>query len=281
MLYVFCCNSASCARQPSDSWCAFSIQADQEDTAALCENDEAEDDDVVQVSALLPSELPLCTFPPCYVSIDEEPAKEVIVPTDVEAEMIRMAEENARAGANEIKEEDLRELEAVVDLKDKKADYYYEKFRARVARAPTQVMRYHQRSPAAVSSGTTSTSTQQRPLFMNPDKVKRFLTIPACTHCGAALVHELQLMPTVLYYLQASHYIEPGRSSGDEGVDFATATVYVCSQNCARQHSRGVYLRREFVCVEEAPTIQDDAATGGEDTRKDLRQLLSEGLDTK
>ncbi|KAI5690527.1 Programmed_cell_death_protein_2 (plasmid) [Leishmania braziliensis MHOM/BR/75/M2904] len=321
MVYVFACNSGYCASQPTSSMVAFSVQVDQEDEQALSENAGEEEDEVIETGPLLPSELPEAVLPPCYVYIDAEPSKEVVVPTDIERELIKMAEKNTRST---VTDEELQQLEQTMDLKDKKMDYYYEKFRSRVARAPNQVLRYYQRTVAAAeATSALSRAKDVRPIFMNPDKVKAMVTIPACACCGSAQTAELQVMPTALYYLHVSEYTALARagaavkqvplsstgasttvdtvrgasaSSGattgteqtmtanvDDGCDFGTITVYVCGKDCAaRQH--GVVLRRETLCVEEAPTMRDeeraekaDAAQAGTDgaTRKvTLRELL-------
>ncbi|CCW62977.1 unnamed protein product [Phytomonas sp. EM1] len=271
MLYVFCCNSSGCARQPSASWAAFSLQVDHDDDE---ESPRAAEEEVVATGPLLPSELAPNSLPPCFIRVVEEPAEaEGVVPTDLELEMIRMAEANSRAAeANhgvEFPDEDLKELAKVVDLKDKRSDYYYEKFRTQIARAPTQVLRYHQRTPLPLppsnkpkeaSGGMPAQQAKhERPLFMNPQKLKlKQSTIPACSFCGASLAYELQVMPTSLYYLRVHEYVNhASHKSGDEGVDFGTATVYTCSKDCSLLQ-KGVHLRREVVVVEEAPQLNDD-----------------------
>lgn len=353
MVYVFACNSSYCSRQPLSSMVAFSVQVDQEDTQALAEGEDAEDDEdeVIETGPLLPSELPANTLPPCYVYIDEEPLKEIVEPTDIERELIKMAEENAKST---VTDEELEQLEQQVDLKDKKTDYFYEKFRARVARAPNQVLRYYERQPAAAATAaatapTTSSSShgsdnkhsnapttairvkEAKPIFMNPDKVKAMVTIPACAACGAAQTAELQVMPTTLYYLQVAQYttlargttaipasrpaenhtmssskqakgevVAPGGATKekeesvtiaaaatakttpgnvDDGCDFGTITVYVCSKDCAARQ-RGVVLRKETICVEEGPTMRDEqraeeeAVAAAGPRKKTLRELL-------
>ncbi|GET88350.1 hypothetical protein, conserved [Leishmania tarentolae] len=342
MLYVFACNSGYCSRQPTSSMVAFSVQVDQEDEQALAESAEDEDEDqVIETGPLLPSELPEAVLPPCYIYIDAEPSKEVVVPTDLERELIKMAEENARST---VTDEELHQLEQTVDLKDKKTDYYYEKFRSRVARAPNQVLRYYERTVGASAAEATpapARAKEVKPIFMNPDKVKAMVTIPACACCGSAQTAEMQVMPTCLYYLHVSEYTalaradaapmeasagapasdstqdnaasqhspaaslsastavckasaSPKTSTGtekaipasvDDGCDFGTITVYVCAKDCAARRP-GVVLRRETLCVEEAPTMRDeelaekmDAAKAGSDsaTRKlTLRELLHE-----
>ncbi|KPA78257.1 hypothetical protein ABB37_06409 [Leptomonas pyrrhocoris] len=321
MVYVFACNSSYCARQPLSSMVAFSVQVDAEDTLALEEEEgeAADEDDVVETGPLLPSELPDAVLPPGYVYIDEEPLKETVVPTDLERELIKMAEENARST---VTDEELQQLEQQVDLKDKKTDYYFEKFRARMARAPNQVLRYYERRAATTASTPPASGNtrvkEAKPIFMNPDKVKAMVTIPACAVCGAAQTAELQVMPTTLYYLQVAQYTALARraavpnrtnagdtttteqSSGgsspatekkdkttpkstpgnaDGGCDFGTITVYVCSKDCAARQ-RGVVLRKETLCVEEAPTVRDEllaekeAEASGAPRKKTLRELL-------
>ncbi|CAG9573458.1 conserved hypothetical protein [Leishmania major strain Friedlin] len=322
MVYVFGCNSGYCSRQPTSSMVAFSVQVDQEDEQALAENAEEEDEDeVIETGPLLPSELPEAVLPPCYVYIDAEPSKEAVVPTDIERELIKMAEENARST---VTDEELQQLEQTVDLKDTKTDYYYEKFRSRVARAPNQVLRYYERTVAAAAATSASLRAKDvKPIFMNPDKVKAMVTIPACACCGSTQTAELQVMPTSLYYLHVSEYTALARADAaamaapagtlaaasthsnvvdtqspvaspsastttckasalsgaatgtekaipanvDDGCDFGTITVYVCAKDCAaRQH--GVVLRRETLCVEEAPTMRDEERAGKADAAK-------------
>ncbi|KAG5502447.1 hypothetical protein JIQ42_05325 [Leishmania sp. Namibia] len=319
MVYVFACNSSYCARQPTSSMVAFSVQVDQEDEQALAENAEEEDEDeVIETGPLLPSELPEAVLPPCYVCIDAEPSKEVVVPTDIERELIKMAEENARST---VTDEELQQLEQTLDLKDNKTDYWYEKFRSRVARAPNQVLRYYERTVASAAAPPSAPSRAKdaKPIFMNPDKVKAMVTIPACACCGAAQTAELQVMPTSLYYMHVSEYTALARAGAaavampagtpaaastqgtavakpasvsstsasatvdtavgasassaaargrekvlpahaDDGCDFGTITVYVCTKDCAARQ-RGVVLRRETLCVEEAPTMRDEDRT--------------------
>ncbi|KAK7194887.1 Programmed cell death protein 2, C-terminal putative domain containing protein [Novymonas esmeraldas] len=307
MVYVFACNSGYCARQPSSSTAAFSVQVDEEDTQALAE-EEDEEDGVMETSP--PLELPEAVLPPCFVAIDAEPDREVVVPTDVERELIKMAEENAHST---VMDEELQQLEMQVDLKNKKTDYHYERFRSRVARAPTQVLRYYERT-VATAVAAAAQAKAVKPIFMNPDKVRAMFTVSACACCGAAQTAELQVMPTCLYYLQVSRYTALARGAAaaaagssaagngaaprhtsstgnvDDGCDFGTMTVYVCSKDCAARLP-GVVVRRETLCVEEAPTMRDEelaettgaaSANGGSASGKlTLRELLhgAEGVD--
>ncbi|KAG5479433.1 hypothetical protein LSCM1_04696 [Leishmania martiniquensis] len=283
MVYVFACNSAYCSRQPASSMVSFSVQVDQEDEQALAENtDEEDEDEAIKMGPLLPSELHEAVLPPCYVYIGAEPSREVVEPTDIERELIKMAEENARSA---VSDEELQQLEQLVDLKGKRTDYLYERFRSRVARAPHQVLRYYERTvasavaeAAAALPSASSRAKDAKPIFMNPDKVKAMVTIPACACCGAAQTAELQVMPTALYYLQVSQYTALARAgaaavtgperalsvNADDGCDFGTITVYVCAKDCAARQ-RGLVLRRETLCVEEAPTMRDEERTGKAD----------------
>lgn len=292
MLYLFACNSSYCARQPSRSSVCFSAQIDVDDEDALADaEDENDEDEVIETGPLLPSELPPNTLPPCFVHIDAEPEKEIIEPTDIEQELIRMSEANAKSTMTE---EDMRQLESVVDLKDKSTDYYYERFRARVARTPTQVLRYYSRPCPASSAAKTEVPQRKAiaPIFMNPKKVQETVTIPACPRCGSAMAAELQLMPTVLYYLRVGEYTRLARKgppaasasaeaaasdaasrndslNADDGIDFATMTVYACSRHCTAQMP-GAIIQKEFLCVEEPPNMRDER-------RAEREQQLKEG----
>ncbi|KEG15534.1 putative programmed cell death protein 2 [Trypanosoma grayi] len=266
MVYVFCCNSSICTRQPSSSWCAFTLQVDAADEQAL--QDDCSDE-VIEMGPLTPAELPPNTFPPCCVDIFPEPKKEIVVPTDLETEMIKAAEENAKNP--DITENDVKELERAIDLKDKPSDYDFEKFRRKMAREPTQVLRYYERDGIQKREAASNLAVAP-PLFMNPRRVKDFFRIPPCGSCGAALIHEVQIMPTCVYYLRVGEYVVAGRKNGDEGVDWGTVTVFVCSNNCSKD-CNGVVLRKEFVLVEKAPELLDEIDET--DGRKDLRTLLT------
>nr|CCC93341.1 conserved hypothetical protein [Trypanosoma congolense IL3000] len=263
MMYIFCCNSDACAHQPSSSWCAFTFQVDNADEEVLSDTNS----DIIQTEPIAASALPSFTFPPCYVDIVTEPKKEVVVPTDLEAEMIRVAEENAKNP--DLMENDIRELERTIDLNDKPSDYEFDKFRRRLSREPCQVIRYYERS-SSTDGGTASSPVASPPLFMRPRKVKN-IRIPPCSNCGAALIHELQVMPTTVYYLRVKEYMPQGALSGDDGVDWGSVTVFVCSKDCSRDY-QGALLRKEYVFVEKAPEEQDELEEA--DGRVNLRTFI-------
>ncbi|RNF09786.1 putative programmed cell death protein 2 [Trypanosoma rangeli] len=265
MIYIFCCNSAACVRQPSASWCAFALQLDAVDESAL-QDEQLED--VFQGDPLLPSELPPNAFPPCFVDIIPEPKKEIIVPSDLETELIRNSEKNAQKAG--ITEADVKELENTIDLRDKPSDYEFEKFRRRIAREPKQVLRYYVRDQLGKQENGLPVPTAS-PLFMNPGAVRDSVRIPSCSSCGAALTHELQLMPTCVYYLRVGEYLAPGQSKGDDGVDWGSVTVYVCSKDCSKDIN-GVVLLKAFVLVEKAPELEDEEK--GANGRKSLRSII-------
>ncbi|ESS63210.1 putative programmed cell death protein 2 [Trypanosoma cruzi] len=265
MIYIFCCNSAACVTQPSCSWCAFTLQVDAVDENAA---EDEEPEDMSRCDPLRSSELPPHTFPPCFVEIVAEPKKEIVVPTELEAEMIRASEEKARNAG--ITEADIKELERTIDLKDKPSDHEFEKFRRRMAREPRQVLRYYVRDPLEKKKNGAPTPTAS-PLFMHPRNVGNRARIPPCDSCGGALMHELQLMPTCVYYLRVGEYIATGKSATDEGVDWGSVTVFVCSKDCSKDCS-GVVLRRAFVLVEKAPELEDEARET--DGRQNLRSFI-------
>ena len=242
MIYVFGCNSDACALRPDSSFVSFAVQFDRLDTEAMECND-AEADDPVPVEATPRQLLPLFTLPPLAVDIVDEPEKEEIVPTDVEAEMIKAAEANGRS---DVTDEDIAEMAHQLDLKDKPIDVYFDKFRKRLARCPLQLMRYHR--------GGLS-------LFMNPDKTI-YLTVPPCDKCGKERALEMQLLPTLLYFCHAEKYVPEGKLQHDDGIDFATVTIYSCRDGCQRR-SPGVVLEQLFAFVEPAPTLEEESHSCG------------------
>lgn len=251
MMYVYACNSAVCAAKASDSWVSFSVQLDKDDEAAAVADDDA-DDAPVPVEPTPKELIPAFTYPPLSVDVVPEPQKEVIVPTDVEAELIRATEASAAGPADA---EDIKELEDQLDLKDKPIDVYFDKFRRRVARCPKQVLRYQWGG---------------LPLFMNVTKTFD-LSVPACEHCGGVRAMELQLLPTLLFFVRSKDYVTAGKRDGDDGLDFATATVYTCAAGCLGKVS-GLVAQREFLFVEPAPTMAEEISPDG---KPDLRSYFA------
>lgn len=255
MMYVLCCNSAECASRPNESWAVYSYQVNADDVEAFDAND-SEDEEPIPVEAT-PSQFLRAknSFPPVAMDIIPEPKKEVVVPTDVEAEIIRHVEEKQRYG-EEGAEEELENLEANLDLKAKSTDYFFDHFRRRLARCSSQILRYQYGG---------------QPIFMNVENTKE-VKVPPCGRCGGPRCMELQVMPTVLYYLQSRNYVPEGKKSGDDGVDFATATVYVCQKGCLGS-VEGEVVQEEFLFVEPAPTMGEE--TGAEGAKPSLRQYFT------
>lgn len=249
MMYVFCCNSAACAPFPEESWACFTVQVDSEDADAA--NDEEDDPALRRVDPPVKGQPPYDAtavgpgaFPPVATDIVEEPLKEHIELSEEEEELKRRIENQDEETAQRARA-DLEELEQNVDLRNKTTDVYYEKFRRRVARAPSQVLRYQRNG---------------FPIFMDPEQTI-YVTIPPCSDCGGKMCMELQVMPTALYFVHSSDFVDRrpavGRTSGDDGVDFATATVYTCAQGC-RASLAGVRVKREFVFVEPPPSLASE-----------------------
>ena len=64
---------------------------------------------------------------------------------------------------------------------------------------------------------------------------------PACQHCGAARVFELQLMPPLVYLL---------KTSSDVAIEFGTVIVYTCSKSCWHV---GSLAREEYLYIQSEP----------------------------
>jgi len=109
---------------------------------------------------------------------------------------------------------------------EKSGDLIMEAFQKRLARWPSQVVRY---------------GFQARPLWAaQPDPP---LQIPLCG-CGQPRCFEMQLLPTLLHQLQVH------ASAGDGvGMDWNTVLVYTCAANC-ESNGKGNY-HQEYAYVQE------------------------------
>ena len=270
MVYLFACNNSNCSTKPSESWRCVSVCYSL--LAGTRGKEESDDDVEVQERVLGREQLSLYSFPPVLLDIVPEPNKaEDIEPTAVESQMIAEYERRELAlkckmrsaaadglpldDADEPEDNvgrDLEDLEHQLDLKNKPTDILFDKYRRRIGRIPYQVLRYHR-------GGT--------PLFMNPPKLAT-QNIPPCRNCGAARTFEFQVLSSILYFLRTSDYVPLPGSCGD-GLDFATASVYVCSKQCGAVDDKAFSLCEEFVLVEMAPTMEDDA-----DSKPSLREFL-------
>eukprot|EP01027_Heterolobosea_sp_BB2_P005529 GEZU01008444.1.p1 GENE.GEZU01008444.1~~GEZU01008444.1.p1 ORF type:complete len:312 (+),score=107.03 GEZU01008444.1:579-1514(+) len=113
-----------------------------------------------------------------------------------------------------------------------KAFYIFSK---RLARCPTQVVRWKQNGSPLWISGEPHTLPNN---------------IPACESCGAPRVFELQVLSTAVYFLkpgQHNHIRASGSGEMDEGLDFGTAAIYTCSVNCGTNK-----YSKEYVHVQPA-----------------------------
>ena len=182
-------------------------------------------------------------------------------PEDLEAEMRKVDEINARAAAsgNALDHVDMAELDNAIDLKDKRIDQMYSFFTKQMERCPRQVMRY-------CPGGT--------PLFQNPQVVFGQPDFPSsCDKCGKPLHMELQIMPTAVYLLRCFDRVDTAaHPPPDDGMDFGTLTIYSCSAKCDAR-ARGCQLTRLHVLAEPAPSLREDdqaATREGKVTMRDL-----------
>lgn len=310
MKYVFCCNNATCSQQPDKSWVSISVTNSAFDEAA--ERGEGEDDaeDDVEEMPSAPHHMPF-TFPSAGIDVVDEPDKAVVKLSAHEEHMLaqyerrqlrqkKIAEMRARGEEPDEQElleagltqEDAEEMEKEIDLKNKSSDVAYDKFRRRIERCPTQVLRYQYKG---------------QPIFMNPARIKD-VKVPACGRCGGPQAMELQIMPTVIFLLRTSEYVKDRAGGGTqltaaaaaaevsaevkeavraagEGVDFASVTCYHCANprcgadeaalfGCPEDNTpsaltaRGLVgagsdgvkfnIRRDFFLVEGAPDLEEE-----------------------
>lgn len=117
------------------------------------------------------------------------------------------------------------------------------RFQKRVSRCPLQVLRYEYGG---------------EPLWPMPEP--RHLKIPKCT-CGEQRVFELQLLPTINYFLKVDEYAPhklnlstqlstavasvgaiPVHAPRGGGMDWSGVFVYSCPQSCAQSHEEFAYV---------------------------------------
>ena len=90
---------------------------------------------------------------------------------------------------------------------------HFASFQAKIAAAPSQVLRY------CFEDGAQPLWPAREPKGPQPDE------IPPCSACGASRKFEFQIMPQIIHHL--------GQDPEDpESLDFSTIAIYTCSQSC-------------------------------------------------
>lgn len=258
MLYVFCCNSVSCAEQPRESWRAFAVQVDEEDEEAFGDGAASLEDEDYLTDPLAVSALPTAVFPPCHLQVLREPDEEEAgggqtLPPPSAADASKWQAMLAKKTEDESRRE-LEELDQNVNLKNSDVDMNYQAFQHRLAREPTQVLRYLPAPSAPLVAAP--------PLFMNPEQLRKHFVdaSPAkgetkkgraeedeeesgwhlldnstlrhrCEKCGGPLRAELQIMPTALYYLHPADYLT--KAQRDHAARVAATTTTPSSATAA------------------------------------------------
>ncbi|KAH3756099.1 programmed cell death protein 2 [Pelomyxa schiedti] len=158
--------------------------------------------------ATTPLPHPKCVgvFPQFELVTECEPAEDTI-PDDVARKLheLEMSEGTTYNKGDE-------DSKAMQDIHRKmKVDKVFVHFQQRVARAPSQVLRY-----AHFPTGA---------LWVSEKNIPRPQDIPPCQNCGAPRTFEFQILPQLIYFLG----VDPQVSSFDWG----TAAVFTCSSSCA------------------------------------------------
>ena len=143
-------------------------------------------------------------------------------------------------------------------------DPVFNRFKARTARHPEQVLRYdrapdadtmHTHQPlwvstwfqpgsaplpaSALAPAVAGQPAPPRPKPVAPTRAQNDAAIPACGSCGGERRFEFQVLPQLLYYLG------PLGSS----LDFANLAVYTCARSCGEGRTEDGY-KEEFVWVQ-------------------------------
>jgi hypothetical protein len=86
--------------------------------------------------------------------------------------------------------------------------------------------------------------------------------------------NELQLLPTLLHYCHAEQYVPEGKRKQDDGMDYATITVFSCRDGC-RQNAAGCIFEELFLFVEPAPMMDEEMSSG----KLSLREYFAQPSD--
>ncbi|XP_037079072.1 programmed cell death protein 2-like [Pollicipes pollicipes] len=212
-LYVFGCATPECANE-SAACEAAPATAELEPAAEEGVSPEPAQPPTCDVRALLAARPPPLhgpvTFRPAYLGVVEEPAPRG-APSHHELDLLRAYQ--AREGVN------LRAAPA-------HGDRLLYKLIQRLELCPGQVLRYCRDGGSPL------------PLAPLPPAP------PACRHCGAPAVFELQLLPTLVARLRVAD-AAGGEHAGP--LEFGTVLVYTCRDSCWRDGDRA---RAEVVLVQ-------------------------------
>lgn len=173
-------------------------------------------------------------FEASYVEVDHEPTtgKSHVREADVTHLLERyLAEEKERgkSGASEVfgvEDED----------EETESKRQYEEFQERIARAPTQILRYH-------FGGT--------PLW--PRAPAPVVKSEKC-ECGSAMVFEMQLLGSCLHYLQPERSVPEQQK--EAGMNFASVAVFTCATDCTAVNV--IAESCSFKVISQAVCVQQD-----------------------
>jgi len=248
---VMACNTAACQTQVSKSWKVWRFQRQHEeqaqssDSEADSETDDSSDppkgDDRPELPAVSGAENQQAnsssnaaedlhasgpfTLPAFTLDMFEEPEKGD-TEVNVAEELHKM--ETINAGTDQLIT--VNDLDDVTQsLPQCQVDTVFLRFQRRMQRCPRQVVRW---------------GIGGQPLWISDECLPS--TIPPCVACGAPRVMELQLMPTLVYFLKPYRF---SHVTGDEGIDFGTVTVYSCVAMCT-----GAPVCPEHVHVQPPPS---------------------------
>ncbi|CAG9460289.1 unnamed protein product [Pedinophyceae sp. YPF-701] len=128
----------------------------------------------------------------------------------------------------DLPDSDVRSVEELEGMAERA---HYAGFQARIAGAPSQVLRYCFEAGAA-------------PLLPSP-RPPAPKDVPPCPACGAPRRFEFQVMPQLLARL----HLDP---EDPRGLDFGTVVVYSCAASCPGPAADGGGYREEYVWVQPA-----------------------------
>ncbi|KAI9929232.1 hypothetical protein ASPWEDRAFT_104941 [Aspergillus wentii DTO 134E9] len=188
-------------------------------------------------------------YPNYYLDADYEAISRPSTPTIPENVTIEKPDEDdGKAGA---------------DLKDtfeSEVDKAFIRFSTRLGHNPEQILRYEFRGTPLLSSYTDAVGKKlhdsQGPgaghVTTIPNGASR---IPRCEYCGSERVFELQLVPHAIALLEEGRE-GVGLGPNDDGMEWGTIILGVCSKDCGPEEVNVVGWREEWAGVQWEETSQ-------------------------
>lgn len=129
------------------------------------------------------------------------------------------------------------------DTFESELDKAFMKFSTRLSHNPEQVLRYEFRGVPLLYSAAAATDSGAKITTVGAGSV------PSCEYCGSHRVFEFQLVPHAITVLEEGR-AGVGLGKNDEGMEWGTIIMWVCSKDCAPQELGVTGWREEWAGVQ-------------------------------